>query len=249
MTRIDLHVKILGNGVVERAKRRGLDGLVYAPHFTRLPDIERAAEAASDADLTIYPAREIFTGPWWDRRHVLALGLQEPVPDFLPFETTLAELERQDATVLVPHPTFFSVSLSESDIRTHREMIHAIEIGNPKHLPVHTRRARRLVAELGCPGFGSSYAHLPWTVGEFWTEFDIGVDHLDDLTAAIRNEEIRGIGRRNGIGHPARRAIEFAHLGWENSWEKFHRTVIAGQEPTHPMNPAYPARFQEEFVG
>ena len=47
-TRVDMHVKILSDEVVARAKRRGIDVLVYAPHFTRLPEIRRtAAESAS----------------------------------------------------------------------------------------------------------------------------------------------------------------------------------------------------------
>ncbi|PSP27587.1 metal-dependent phosphoesterase, partial [Halobacteriales archaeon QH_2_65_14] len=33
VTRVDPHVKILDDEVVRRAKRAGLDVLVYAPHF------------------------------------------------------------------------------------------------------------------------------------------------------------------------------------------------------------------------
>ncbi|PHQ46649.1 metal-dependent phosphoesterase, partial [Halorubrum sp. C3] len=36
-TRVDAHVKVLDDEVVARAKDRGIDALVYAPHFTRLP--------------------------------------------------------------------------------------------------------------------------------------------------------------------------------------------------------------------
>ncbi|PSP39031.1 metal-dependent phosphoesterase, partial [Halobacteriales archaeon QH_7_65_31] len=36
MFRVDPHVKILDERVVRRAKQRGLDAIVYAPHFIRL---------------------------------------------------------------------------------------------------------------------------------------------------------------------------------------------------------------------
>lgn len=245
MSRIDLHVKVLDGQALERAERRGLDGIVYAPHFTRLPDIERRAAELSTESISVFPAREIFAGPWWNRRHVLAIGLDEPVPDFLPLGATLDELVSQDATVLVPHPTFFSVSLTAEEIRAHREVFHAIELCNPKHLPIHTRRARSLVAELGIPGFASSYAHLRGTVGEMWTEFASPIEDLEDLESAIREGAISGIGRRRGLRHVSRRVLEFSHLGWENSWQKFDRTVLGDREPTHPHNPAYPDRFRE----
>lgn len=247
VTRIDLHVKVIDARIVERAHHRGLDGLVFAPHFTRLPAVKRIAAEYDSDDLRIYPAREIFTGPWWNRRHVLALGLSEPVPDFLPLEVTLEELERQDATVLAPHPTFFSVSLTAGEIRTLRERIHAIEVYNPKFLPFHTRRARRLATELAIPAFGSSYAHLPGTVGEVWTEFSTPIDELSSLEASLRSGDIDRIRRRGGKSHVFRRVAEFSHLGWENSWQKFDRVMLGEREATHPENPAYPDRFRESF--
>lgn len=245
MSRIDLHVKVLDMHVVDRARRRGLDGIVFAPHFTRLPEIQQIAAEHSDDTVRVFPAREIFTGPWWTRRHLLAIGLTEPVPDFLPLGVTFDELERQNATVLVPHPTFFSISLTAEENRAHRDRIDAIEVLNPKHLPQHTRRARALAVELDVPAFGSSYAHLPGTVGEMWTEFSAPVEDLDALTSAIRDGGIDRIDRRRGPAHLTRRVLEFSHLGWENSWQKFDRTVLGDREATHPENPAYPDRFRE----
>jgi Predicted metal-dependent phosphoesterases (PHP family) len=79
-TRVDLHVKVLDERVVERAKKREVDVLVYAPHFTRWPDIRDRAAVFSDEDLLVVPGRELFTGDWRTRQHVLALDLEEPVP-------------------------------------------------------------------------------------------------------------------------------------------------------------------------
>ena len=53
--RVDAHTKVLDKSVVERAKRRDLDAVVYAPHFRRLPDIRARAERFSDEELLVVP--------------------------------------------------------------------------------------------------------------------------------------------------------------------------------------------------
>ena len=241
--RVDLHVKVLNQQVVERAKRRGLDALVYAPHFERLPDIREAAARFSDDDLLVVPAREVFTGDWRNRRHLVVLGLDEPVPDFIPFDDAMDEFARQEAAVLAPHPEFLNVSVSADDLATYRDRIHAVETYNPKHWPHDNQRARKLAAEFDLPGFTSSYAHLRGSVGEAWTEFDRSFDSADELVGALRDGVSRRIVRCSGWGHKLRCAAEFAHLGWENSYEKIDRLLLSGTEPTHPDHIAYEDRF------
>lgn len=245
-TRIDPHVKVLGEVGIDRAKRSGLDVIVYAPHFTRLPEIEKRAAEWSDRDITVLPAREIFTGAWHNRRHILAIGLSSPVPDFISLEAALAECCRQGASVLVPHPAFMSVSLSTAEMYEYLDAIDAIEVYNPKFLPWHTRRARALADDIGLPGFGSSYAHLPGTVGHVWTEVDAEIDSIEDLQSALEDDAFERVGRRTGWRHVSRRALEFSHLFWENSWSKFDRVFVQGTEPTHPTDPAYDGRFEVE---
>ena len=247
-TRVDLHVKILSERVVRRAKARGLDAVVYAPHFRRWPDIVARAERFSDAGLTVIPGRELFTGSWRDRKHVLALDLEEPVPDFITLGAAMEELSRQDAAVLAPHPGFLTVSLAGPDLRRYRERIDAVETYNPKNLPHHTRRARSLQSELGVPAFASSYAHLTGTVGEAWTEFLDVEPTAGAVIDAIRTGTPRSVEHREGASHYARRGLEFAHLGVENSVEKFDRVVLSGTEDTHPDHPAYGGRFDDASV-
>ena len=245
--RVDLHVKVLDERVVERAKERGLDALVYAPHFTRLPTIRRRAERFSDDELRVIPARELFTGHWQRRRHVLGIGLDEPVPDFITLETTFEELARQNAAVLVPHPGFLTISLSADEVVAHRESIDAVEVFNTKYLPYHHGRARQIAVEADLPGFASSYAHLRGTIGEAWTVFEEPVEDGAGLADAIRGGNFR-IEHRSGTGHRLRRAAELAHVGWENTWEKFDRVFLSGTEPTHPGHVAYDGRFEDVRV-
>ncbi len=246
--RVDLHVKTLDERVVERAKRYGLDALVYAPHFTRLPDIEERARAYSDDDLLVLPGRELFTGPWNQRRHVLALGLSSPIPDFISLEGAMAELRRQDSVVLIPHPEFLNVGLGAETIHKYRETIDAIETGNPKYWSHHVHRARSIASELSLPVFGSSYAHLRRSVGEVWTTFETAIESEADLLAALKAGAPRHVSKRRGVTHRLRCAAEFAHLGYENSWGKFDRLVLSGMEPTHPRHDAYENRFEDVRV-
>lgn len=245
--RIDLHVKVLDERVVARAKARGLDALVYAPHFVRLPEIRRRAAAYTDADLAVIPAREVFTGTWRNRKHVLAVGLTEPVPDYVTLASAMAELDRQGAAVLVPHPEFATVSLGEADLRTYRDELHAIETYNPKHLGVHNRRAGVLSDSLDLPPFASSYAHLRSTVGEVWTAFP-GVEATEAaLVDALREGHPRTIEHRTGFAHRLRCCLEVGHLSYENSISKVYH-FMRGPKATNPHHPVYEGRFDEEAV-
>ncbi|TMT87933.1 PHP domain-containing protein [Haloterrigena sp. H1] len=246
--RVDCHVKVLDERVVERAKRAGLDALVYAPHFTRLPEIRERAAVYSDDELLVVPAREVFTGTWRNRKHILALGLEEPVPDFIPLETAMAELERQGATVLVPHPTFANVSFEESDFRTYTETIDALEIFNPKHFPMHNRRARDLAEAFSLPPITSSYAHLPQTVGVAHTAFETPIESEADLVTALQDGVARCVVYENGLNRWATTATELGHLVYENTWEKIDRLFLSGTEPTHPEHIAYDGRFDDVAV-
>lgn len=247
-SRVDMHVKVLDERVVDRAKTRGLDALVYAPHFTRLPEIRQRAAQFTDEDLLVIPAREVFTGDWRTRRHVLAVGLDRPVPDFITLEGAVDAVRRQGAALLVPHPEFMNVSLDRATIRRHAEAIDAVEVYNAKCFGYQNRRGSAIVRETGhCP-FGSSYAHLRQSVGEAWTEFDRPIDSPADLVRALRDREPRRVVHRTGLSHRLRKLLEFSHLGFENSWGKVDRLFLSGMEPTHPGQVAYRGRFDDVRV-
>jgi predicted metal-dependent phosphoesterase TrpH len=246
--RVDTHVKVLDEQVAERAKRRGLDAIVYAPHFRRLSEIRARAERFTDDELLVVPAREVFTGDWRNRKHVLAVGLSEPVPDFISLEGALREFDRQGAAVLTPHPEFATVSLESHDIRAHRERIHGIEVYNSKHLKSHNDRARELAQEFDLPAFGSSYAHMPRTVGEVWTAFEDRLETADALITALKDGTPRRVFHRTGIDHRLRCSAEFVHLFYENTWKKVDRLFLSGTEPTHPNHIAYEGRFDDVSV-
>jgi len=253
-TRVDTHVKVLDDDAVERAKARGIDVLVYAPHFTRLPEIRRRAETYSDGDLLVVPGREVFTGSWHDRKHVLVVDPDRPIPDFVTLEGVMRTVEKMDAAVIVPHPEFFTVGLSAADVREYRAVVDAVEVYNPKHWPRHTYRARAIAEELSLPRTGGSYAHLVRTVGAVWTAFDRPIADPDDLVDAIGEPddptewEPRRVEHFSGPGHALERVTEFCHLGWENTYQKADRVFLRGIEATHPRHVAYQGQYDDIAV-
>lgn len=244
-TAVDLHVKVLSEAVVDRAISAGLEAIVYAPHFTRWPEIRRMAREYTRAELLVVPGREIFTGSWRNRKHVLALGLEAPVPDFVPLDVAMDELKRQDAVVLAPHPGYATVSLTGEDLRRYRSEIHSAEIFNPRNAPWHDRRARRMVETLEIPPFASSYAHLGRTVGAADTTFERSIEEVTDLHDALRDGVARTVRYPRGTGRWRRALPELGHLCYENSVSKARRVLGSDLEATHPRHPAYGGRFED----
>lgn len=245
--RIDPHVKILNDSVVERAKARGLDAVVYAPHFTPLPDIQASARKYSDDEFLVLPAREIFTGSWKNRKHILALNLTDPIPDFIHLDTAFSELSRQQAIILVPHPLFATISLTRSDIEEYQESIHGIEVYNLKHLRYHNTRADAVSGSIDLPRFGSSYAHLGGSIGEVTTVFPNCELGRTEILSAIRDGAPRTIQARSGLLHQLRRGAEISHLLYENSIQKILYTVQDSRRTT-PSNPIYEGKFDDRSV-
>ncbi|ESP89907.1 PHP-associated domain-containing protein [Candidatus Halobonum tyrrellensis] len=243
-----MHTKVLDERVVDRARASGIDVLVYAPHFTRLPDIRERAERFSTDDLTVVPAREVFTGDWSNRRHLLAVGLSDPVPDFITFEGALAEFERQGAAVVVPHPEYLNVSLTRAEVGAYRDRLHGVETRNAKLFARQNDRALRIAEAFDIPGVASSYAHLRGTIGAAWTEFP-GLDPTESaLVDALRSRTERSAVVRSDPATRVRRLAEFGYLGVENTYGKLDRLFLSGMEPTHPRHIAYDGRFDRVAV-
>ena len=244
-TRVDLHVKVLSDEVVAYAKAREIDVIVYAPHFTRFDNIRSRAAQFSDDDLLVIPAREIFTGSWQTRRHILAIGLNEPIPDFISLTGALDALDRQGAATLIPHPEFMNVSFSESDIQANADAVDAIEVYNFKSPGWANTRSISLITETNHQPFGSSYAHLPGSVGRVWTTFDCAIDSEADLVEALKSGVSRRVYHERGLRYTAHELAEFVHLVYENSWKKLDRLFLSGMEPTHPQHIAYDGKYDD----
>lgn len=248
VTYIDAHVKVLNEKVVEHAKRRGMDVLIYAPHFTRIEDARSQATRYSDSTLLIIPAREVFTGSWRNRQHILLVGLETGIPDFITLEAAISAARKQDAAILVPHPLFLNVSLNRPSLQQFESTIHAVERCNYK-LPLYAnQQAEECYTAYDVSGFGSSYAHLPGSVGAVWTAFNESLDSEAAVVAAFQEMTPRRIQQTDGYAHMMQKYKEFGHFVYENTWQKVDRLVLSGREATHPSHEMYDNRFDEASV-
>lgn len=248
-TRVDPHIKILSEEVVERAKNNDIDFLVYAPHFKDLNTIKKQCKKYSSDDVKIIPGRELFTGHWSNRNHLLAIGLSSPIPDFIPLENAILEIKKQDAALLVPHPTFLTVGLSENKILSYQEYIDSIEVYNPKYWEHHIEISNKIAKELDIKPFCSSYAHIIYSIGETFIEFQNDFQNGNDVVEAIKNDQKPSLYRKNDIRHSIISKTEFFHnLLYEDTWEKFERVCLSDMEKTHPRQSYYDDRFEDMCV-
>ena len=126
--------------------------------------------------------------------------------------------------------------------------IDAVEAYNAKLFGRQNDRGRRIAEAFDLPTFGSSYAHLHGTVGTAWTEFEDDVRGEEALVTALKERRSRTVVRRRDPATRLRRLVEFAHLGYENSWGKLDRLLLSGMEATHPRHIAYDGRFDDVAV-
>ncbi|MDE3096075.1 MAG: PHP domain-containing protein [Chloroflexota bacterium] len=146
--------------------------------------------------------------------HLLALGIEAPVPSFRRLEETLAEIHRQGGIAIAPHPlSFLTRSITRRGFARvaasadEAVRIDAIEEYNLSPAGrVTSARARRLNREvLHLAAVGSSDAHFLQAVGSAYTTFD-GTTAAD-LIAAIAAKTTAGA---------AGRAPRMSELGYRN---------------------------------
>ena len=134
--------------------------------------------------------------------HLLALFVEDEVPQFRPLADTVAAIHRQGGLAVVPHPlSYLTFSVGERALRVLAELgetasfIDGIELINPSYAGrVRVKRAAWLNAHvLRVAETGSSDAHHAELVGTAWTEFP--GDGPDDLYAAIVGRTTKASGR------------------------------------------------------
>ena len=134
--------------------------------------------------------------------HLLALFVEDEVPQFRPLADTVAAIHRQGGLAVVPHPlSYLTFSVGERALRVLAELgetasfIDGIELINPSYAGrVRVKRAAWLNTHvLRVAETGSSDAHHAELVGTAWTEFP--GDGPDDLYAAIVGRTTTAVGR------------------------------------------------------
>lgn len=181
------------DALLERAKRLGLDGIAVTDHDT-IDGGLLAAERAPEHGLIGIPGLEVTSAAG----HVLALGVEEPVPAGRPFEETLDRIHDQGGTAVVPHP--FQTSRHGVGANVSREALaaaDAVEVFNSRLLTgISNWRARRFARARGLPMTGGSDAHIAGMVGRATTDVDADARSAEAVLAAVREGRTSVVGTK-----------------------------------------------------
>ncbi|QLC34482.1 PHP domain-containing protein [Halarchaeum sp. CBA1220] len=169
--------------LLEQAAAVGLDALAVTDH-DEYDASARAAELAPDYGLVGIPGMEVTSAAG----HVLALGIEEPVPAGRPFGETLDAIRDAGGIAVVPHP--FQESRSGVAANVTRETLasaDAIEVYNSRLLTGRAnRQAETFARDHGLPMTAGSDAHIAEMVGQAVTRVDADERDLESILDAVR---------------------------------------------------------------
>ncbi|WP_049925060.1 PHP domain-containing protein [Halopiger goleimassiliensis] len=179
--------------ILEQAQAVGLDAIAITDHDEIDASLEAAA-LAPEYDLVGIPGMEISS----KAGHVLGLGIEEPIPPGLSFETTIEAIHDLGGLAVIPHP--FQESRHGVIARISREELangDAIEVYNSRLLTGRSnRQARRYARTRNLPMTAGSDAHISEMVGQAVTRVDADERSADAILEAIREGKTSVEGKR-----------------------------------------------------
>lgn len=169
--RFDLHIhsnystdsSLEVDDILERAVRKGLDGIAICDHNT-VEGSSRAIQRAQELDLPllVLPGIEISTSDG----HLIVLGIRENIQPELPVSETITIARQKGGVVIAPHP------FKRDSIGFAAKDADAIETFNSRCIFGENEKAKELALSLGKPEVGGSDSHLLATIGLGFTEID-----------------------------------------------------------------------------
>lgn len=179
--------------LLEQAEAVGLDALAVTDHDA-IEASRDAAELAPEYGLVGIVGMEVTSAAG----HVLAFGIDEPVPPGLTFDQTLDRIREQGGLSVIPHP--FQKSRHGVAAHITDEQLasaDAIEVYNSRLLTGRAnRKAERFAVEHGRPMTAGSDAHISEMVGQAVTEVGADERSADAILDAIREGRTSAIGQR-----------------------------------------------------
>jgi predicted metal-dependent phosphoesterase TrpH len=180
--------------LLEQAAAVGLDAIAVTDHDEIDASLEAAAKAGEYGLLGI-PGTEVTSAAG----HVLALGVDERVPEGMGFEETLTYVHELGGLAVVPHP--FQESRSGVLANVDRDTLataDAIEVYNSRLLTGRAnRQAERFANEYSLPMTAGSDAHISEMVGQAVTKVETGgAETVDAILDAIRRGNTTVEGKR-----------------------------------------------------
>jgi len=160
-------------------------GIAITDHDT-IKGALKAKELSRKYDVKVFVGCEISSR----EGQILAYGLTEPIPSYLPAELTIDLIHEQGAVAVAAHP-----------FRTDRESL----LEKVYHLPLDgvevlnlagggvSREAELVAAQRGLAQTGGSDAHTLQLVGRAGTLFPCQVECEDDIIKAIKKRDCKPV--------------------------------------------------------
>lgn len=166
--------------VLTTAERRGLDAVAITDHNS-FQGAREAESLSAGYDVMCIPGMEIRTKDFDD---VLALFLEEEITA-RSFTEVVAEVRKQDAVVILPHPYRKLKDIPKSVL----DSVDAIEGINARSRKQTNKKARELGREYELPLTGSSDAHTSPEIGRARTRI---VDRQPQTVAELKDALLKG---------------------------------------------------------
>ncbi|MFT4890719.1 MAG: putative metal-dependent phosphoesterase TrpH [Halobacteriales archaeon] len=179
--------------LLEQAEAVGLDALAVTDHDEIEASLE-AVELAPEYDLVGIPGMEVTS----DAGHVLALGVEEIVPEGLSFLDTIGRIHDLGGIAVIPHPFQESrhgvmAKVTAADLVA----ADAIEVYNSRLITGRSnRQAEKFAVERGLPMTAGSDAHIAEMVGQAVTRIDAEDPTVAGILDAIREGRTTVEGKR-----------------------------------------------------
>jgi len=187
--------------VIKTAKEKGLNGIAITDHDT----LEGAKVAMNMQDgVIVIPGEEIKTR----NGEILALGIDEAVPEDLPIEEAIRIVHLQEGLVFIPHPTIpFFGRLKETDMR--RLNIDGLEVFSAisPFADHYATKNMAIAKRLGLSTIAGSDSHFSETVGDAYTIIDAKDAKLPSILKALR------LGRTELFCRPSKLKFKIKMLG------------------------------------
>ncbi len=217
--RLDLHIhskysRDAANGsprdVLKRAKAEGLDGLAITDHNATEGSLE-AASMASEFGLIVVAGVEVSTASG----HVLAYGVEEPIPRGLSVEDTVRRVHELGGVAVAAHPKRFPSGIGlDIAMSGPFDGIETMNGGNPAG---SNAAARRIAESRGLSQIGGSDAHKPHEISRSVTVIDAaatGADVVDAIRKGMARSDGRSRTTREGIVYSCETLVEWVRGGF-----------------------------------
>jgi predicted metal-dependent phosphoesterase TrpH len=191
--------------IVDLAIKKGLQCIAIADHGNMRGSLE-AAEYARGLHILIIPSEEVKS----KQGDILALNINEPIPDKLSAIETIGRIRQQNGTVIIPHP-FGSLCAFKYDLEKLLDRIDGIEIFNASVF-WGNKKAKSFAQRHSLAFTVGSDAHFSnQFIGKAW--LDLPFDYSPNLTIGYVMEAIK-----SKLGTPGGQQANFLEAALDHSF-------------------------------